>query len=301
MKLDEMNAFMALVQLQSTRETAELLGLTQPAITRRVQSLEASLGVVLLDRQTKPLTLTPIGLRVYQQCQRISNEMGVLRQLVAQDEPPSGVLRLGMPQSITDIGVLPALKTLTRRFPHIEPHLSGNWGNSLLQGMQKGALDAALLLLPASNVFPHGWQCHDLGPVPLVVIAAGDDKPVPDTLAACHQRGWVLNPEGCGFRAGLERALKDRGLPMRINMEVTGSNLQLALIAAGNGLGLLPRYLVESSVYANRLRILPLRDFQPHNRLWLAHATLPRPLADAAACFGAAVAAGLGLAEPVAQ
>ncbi|AHF79317.1 LysR family transcriptional regulator (plasmid) [Sodalis praecaptivus] len=301
MTLDEMNAFMALVQLQSTRETAELLGLTQPAITRRVQSLEASLGVVLLDRQTKPLKPTAMGRRVYRQCERISNELALLRQLVEQDAPPSGVLRLGLPQSITDIGVAPALMSLTHRYPHIEPRLSSNWGVNLLQGIQKGIVDAALLLYPAGNIFPEGLQSKDLGAVPLVVATAAGGGPLPTTLAACHQQGWVLNPTGCGFRGGLERALKDRGLPMRINMEVTGNDLQLALIADGGGLGLVPRYLLENSVYAGRLRILPLQDFQPDNRLWLVHPVLPRPLAEAAASFGSTVAARLGLTAPLAH
>ena len=55
MKIEDLTAFVAVIRLQSTRLAADELGLTQPAITRRVQNFEESLGIPLLNRQTKPL------------------------------------------------------------------------------------------------------------------------------------------------------------------------------------------------------------------------------------------------------
>ena len=54
MKLDDINAFVAVVNAQSVSQAARDLQLTQPAITRRVQNLEEALGTPLLDRNTKP-------------------------------------------------------------------------------------------------------------------------------------------------------------------------------------------------------------------------------------------------------
>ncbi|MHA5865104.1 LysR family transcriptional regulator, partial [Pseudomonas aeruginosa] len=58
MKIDDIDAFVAVIRNASLSQAAESLGLTQSAITRRVQSLEESLGVALLDRNTKPLKPT---------------------------------------------------------------------------------------------------------------------------------------------------------------------------------------------------------------------------------------------------
>lgn len=88
MKLEDLHAFVTLVQLQSTQQTASRLGLTQPAVTRRVQNFEEALGVLLLDRQTKPLKPTALGLLVYQQCKRIAAEVEALTQLVSGDAAP---------------------------------------------------------------------------------------------------------------------------------------------------------------------------------------------------------------------
>lgn len=100
MKIDDIDAFVAVIRCQSISHAAESLDLTQPAITRRVQNFEQALGVELFDRNTKPLKPTPMGIQVYQKCLAILREMDSLRELVASDTPPSGLLRLGVPQTI---------------------------------------------------------------------------------------------------------------------------------------------------------------------------------------------------------
>lgn len=71
MKIDDIDAFVAVIRSQSISQAAESLRLTQPAITRRVQNFEEALGVSLLDRNTKPLKPTPMGMRVYEQCRAV--------------------------------------------------------------------------------------------------------------------------------------------------------------------------------------------------------------------------------------
>lgn len=295
MKLEDLNAFVTLVQLQSTQQTASKLGLTQPAVTRRVQNFEESLGVLLLDRQTKPLKPTPLGLQVYQQCKRIAAEVDALTQLVAADTPAQGVLRFGLPHSLTDASLLPVLADLRQHYPDLQPRLSSGWGNQLLQQLEQAALDAALLLFPAGKIFSESLHSRALGPVPLVVVAADDGQPLPTTLAACYQRGWVLNPDGCGFRAAISRALADRGLPLLLNMEVQGTQLQLGLIGEGRGLGLLPRMLLNRSAAEYGVREVPLDDFAPQSELWLLHPTLVTGQQAAVTLFADTLAARYGL------
>lgn len=297
MKLEDLNAFVTLVQLQSTRLTASQLGLTQPAVSRRVQNFEESLGVLLLDRQTKPLKPTPLGLQVYQQCRRIAAEVEALTQLVAGDATPQGVLRFGLPHSLTDDGLLPVLAALAQRYPDLQPRLSSGWGSQLLQQLEQAQLDAAVLLFPAGKVFADGLQRRALGAVPLVVVAASDGQPLPRTLADCYARGWILNPDGCGFRATLARALADRGLPLQLNMEVQGTPLQLGLIAEGRGLGILPRMLLTRSARLYNVREVPLQDFNPQSELWLVHPGLSASHQAAVDLFADTLAAGFGLGE----
>lgn len=74
MRIDDIDALLATVQFSSLNQAAEYLGITQSAITRRLQRLEQTLNVTLLERQTRPLTLTAAGHRVYEQCLTIKRK-----------------------------------------------------------------------------------------------------------------------------------------------------------------------------------------------------------------------------------
>ncbi|MDT4803260.1 HTH-type transcriptional regulator BenM [compost metagenome] len=293
MKIDDIDAFVAVVRCQSLSQAAESLQLTQSAITRRVQSLEESLGVELLDRNTKPLKPTLIGLRVYQQCRQVLREVDGLRELVAGDTPPSGVLRLGVPQSIGELVLLDALRRLGDDYAGLRAQVTTGWGSQLLERMQDGGLDAAVAMFPPSKVFPDSLQAEALGGMRLRVVAARDGGIGATRLADCYRHGWVLNPDGCGFRAGLQRALADQGLNLQVNLETFGSELQLGLVAEGRGLGLVPAPVLERSRHREALQVLALEDFQPQIELWLVHPKALGSLLPAARLFGAAVAEGL--------
>lgn len=297
MKIEDLTAFVAVIRLQSTRLAADELGLTQPAITRRVQNFEESLGIALLNRQTKPLKPTLMGNRVYQQCRHILREVDALTDLVAADSPPSGLLRLAVPQSLSESSLLPALKKISSQFPEIQPRLSSGWGEELLLRVQSQELEAAVVLFPLSKQFPEGVENQPLGAVDLVVVGPKDPQALPQRLEDCYQRGWILNPQGCGFRAALQRALTEQGLPLLINLEAFGTTLQLSLIAEGRGLGLMPRALVEHHALRDLLELYALKDFAPRSQLWLIYPNVPASQIPAIDAFAAAIAEGLDLAD----
>ncbi len=90
MRIDDIDALLATVQFSSLNQAAEYLGITQSAITRRLQRLEQELNVTLLERQTRPLTLTAAGHRVYEQCLSIKRETKKLYSLLDPEGEPRG-------------------------------------------------------------------------------------------------------------------------------------------------------------------------------------------------------------------
>jgi len=275
MKFDDINAFVAVVRCQSLNQAAELLDLTQPAVTRRIQNFEEALGVELLDRNTKPLKPTPMGRIVYEQCRAIVRELDVLRDLVADDAPLAGILRLGVAQTVADVALLDALRELKLAHPELQARVSTGWGSQLLQRLEEGELDAAVMLLPENKRFAPTLAANSLGRIKLAVIARkGDLQKRVHTLADCEPLGWVLNPDGCGFRAGLQRMLAAQGLSLKLNLETLGSELQIGLVADGVGLGLVPLHLLQRSAYVDRLDVVSVSDFKPVIDVWMV-----RPLA----------------------
>jgi len=214
----------------------------------------------------------------------------VLRERVANDTPPVGALRLGVAQTIADIALPDALREFRAAYPDLQASASSGWGSQLLQRVEAGELDAAAILLPANKAFAETLAARSLGRVKLAVVAPkGPLKKRVHTLAECQSIGWVLNPDGCGFREGLQRALSGLGLALKLNLETLGTELQLQLVADGNGLGLVPLPLLQASRHEAELDVLTLSDFKPLIDIWLVHPRVLGKLQQPVERFGAAV------------
>ena len=272
MRIDDIDALLATVQFSSLNQAAEYLGITQSAITRRLQRLEQTLNVTLLERQTRPLTLTAAGHRVYEQCLSIKRETKKLYGLLDPEAEPHGILRLGVPQSVAEIALQPALSALRQQFPALRPQVTCGWSGLLQKRLESVELDGVLAMGPEQQRFAEGYGGRLLCPLDIVVIAAKSWRLHAGALRDCAEKGWVLNSDGCGLRAGLIRELQSQGLRLALNVETAGAQLQISLVAQGLGLGLVPRAALAASPWRDEVTVLTLADFQPEVHLWLVHA-----------------------------
>jgi DNA-binding transcriptional LysR family regulator len=269
-KIEDAVSFVAAVRHQSISRAAAALGLNQPSVTRRIQSLEGELGVVLLDRNTRPLKPTAIGLRVFEKCRDIVKDAQALKALVEAEATPSGSVHIGMSQRVAELGLGQMLQDFQDRYPDLNVRATTRWSAELLEMVQYNELHAAILQSPASTRFPEGVSAQALMPVEIVVVAAKGRFPRKKlSLADCSPGPWILNPEGCTFRRRLFSALEDKGLPVKVAMDGFGTELQMQLIARGLGLGLLPLPCIESSAYRHQVEILKVADFNINSMLWL--------------------------------
>ncbi len=272
MRIDDIDALLATVQFSSLNQAADYLGITQSAITRRLQRLEQELNVTLLARQTRPLTLTAAGQRVYEQCLSIKRETKKLYSLLDPQGEPRGALRLGVPQSISEIALPAALAALSQQFSALSPQVTCGWSGELQRRLENGELDGMLAMGPAQQTLAEGYSGRLLCPLEVVPIAARRLNLRASSLRKCVEQGWILNPDGCGLRAGLIRELQSQGLRLKLNIESAGAQLQMALVAQGLGLGLVPRAALAASPWRDELEVVNLSDFQPAVSLWLIHA-----------------------------
>jgi DNA-binding transcriptional LysR family regulator len=295
MKLDDINAFVAVVNARSVSQAARDLMLTQPAITRRVQNLEEALGAPLLDRDTKPLRPNAFGVQVYERCRAVLHEVARLGQMADADRAPSGPLRLGLTQGIADVVLRDTIEELGRTWPQVATSVATGWGGALVERVNQGELDAAAVWLGSRTPLPRNTEGELMTRSPLVVVARRTDIVKRSyRLADWSDRGWVLNPDGCGFRAGLKRALNDRGLPFVLKMDISAREMQLEMVARGHGLGLIPAPLLAASAHHATLGIVPLADFKPEVDLWLVQGRTPGTLRAPIEAFAAQLRRSIG-------
>lgn len=296
MKLEDIHAFVAVVRSESVTGAAEVLLTHQPAVTRRVQSLEKDLGVLLLDRNTKPSRPTPLGRRVFDLCMNVMRDVELIEDLIRADAPLTGRLRVGVAETLAELALFDALPALREAFPQMEVEVASGWSTEVIGQLRQGAVDAAIAVLPESARFNSGLLAESIGVLPMVVVAQRGSAPARARLDELHDREWVLSPEGCGFRDSLQRALSDRGLPLAIRIATFGTEQKLGLVARGVGLGFVPENMLETSAFAPALQRIELADFKPLPHVWRVY---PENLGRATHCvrrLGDVIVAGLSRA-----
>ena len=256
MQFDDVRTFVAVAEARSVSRAARELHLTQPAVTRRVQRLESSLGITLCDRRRRPFTLTPAGRAALERCRRVLRAVRDVQSAAAHDGEPLREIRIGVAHALTEVTLTQPVDHLRRAFPRVTLALATGWSRDLLERVRDGALDAAVILLPEGERLPAGLDAVAVGRERLVVVEPlRARRPRPGGLAGLDGSGWVLNPDGCAARAMLERTLQGARVRMRVAVETYTYDLQLALVARGRGLGLVPARILARSRLRSRLRV----------------------------------------------
>ncbi|WP_158938582.1 LysR family transcriptional regulator [Burkholderia sp. S171] len=277
MNTRDLQAFVAVVDSGSMVRAAEKLHLTQPGLTRRVQNLETMLGVELLDRQSKPLKPTAAGKEVYALARTVLRAVDDLLVVASPESEPSGELRIGMPPFLAEVALEKPVDLLRSAFPRLTLRVTAGWSPALLQSVERGWIDASIVMMPAGFTPPETLQATRLAFLPIVIVAARalglPDTPV--TLADLARYEWVLNQDGCGMRSVLRRAIEAAGVPFNVAVEAFGSELQLSLVARGLGIGLVTPDILERTVHRPALQVIEATDFRTGVDVWFIHGSVP--------------------------
>ena len=285
MNTHDLEAFLAVVETGSIVAASARLHITQPGLSRRIQSLEDALGVTLFERQTKPLKPTAAGRDAYDYGRRVLRALDDLKTVVSTDDSIGGELRLGITPYLSELALASPLDSLRAAFPALTPTVSLGWAEALLTRVRHSEIDVAAFCLAEGAMPPTDLETSELGLEPVLFVAARDlAVPAPATLRDLSGFAWILNPDGCGFRCLMRRAFEGAHLPFRIGIEATGSALRLSLAARGMGIALVTPTALAASPDRERLKVIVAEDFEPRVRIWLAHRApagrLARPLAQ---------------------
>lgn len=282
--IDDLRALVAVIDSKSLTKATSRLHLTQSAVSRRIQQLEDMLGGALLDRSQRPPTATALGRRVYEQALPILRGIDELLTLAKENAPPTGTFRFGISQAIGDAILADAVEQLSAQYPALDMQVRAGWGAGLATLVATGAMDAAIIMLPSGDrpAAPlRGWSIATVD----VVIVQSRRRPLVSesvSLIDLAAQSWILNPVGCGYRAGLERAMGESGGSMRVAIDTYGTEIQLRMIASGLGLGMVPRSVLRASAYRDEISVVTAAGFDMQLDLWLLHlqelGNLKRPI-----------------------
>ena len=122
--VSEMSFFVLLARLGSLAATGRELGITPPAVTKRLQLMEQRLGVRLLNRTTRRVSLTSEGETYLSQASRILGDIRAMEESVASSRAaPKGLLRVNATLGFGRTTIAPLVSAFARRYPEVEVQL----------------------------------------------------------------------------------------------------------------------------------------------------------------------------------
>jgi len=253
--LNQLVIFAKVVDTCSFTAAGRALGLPKSTVSRKVAQLEQRLGVQLLHRTTRKLSLTDVGAALYERCSRIATEIDEATEaILSMDDEPRGLLRVATPPlfgSSLFAGVSGAFLT---HYPEIDLELRLVGGQV---DLISGGFDIALSV--GSQPPPHAELLGtELGHVDSKLVASVDYLERlgrPSSLEQLRQHAFVALDHHEPL-ALLDREDQAIELDRRPRLAVNDLALVRDAVLAGVGLGILPRFCCDADIQAGQLRTL---------------------------------------------
>jgi len=231
--------FTKIAELGSFTRASSELGVAQPALSSHMRAFEEQLGVVLLNRTPRGVTVTEAGQTLLSHAQAILRALDQAEAATKERaEFPTGHVSLGILSSLCPILGLPVIEECSVRFPRIRVTVSEGDSQTLRATMDNRFHDLAVTLdgvakPSARPLFDE--QLYVLGPEGM--FSPGEDVPAKVAL----RLPLILPTRRHGIRMVLERQALLRGLDLNIVREIEGVAITRAAIRAGLGVSILGR------------------------------------------------------------
>ena len=253
-----LQGFVAIAEQGGFTKAAETLHITQTALSRRLQNLEAELGVKLVERTTRSVALTRLGQDFLPQARRLLSELTLaLTEIQQTGRAQRGDVSLAC---VPTVGV--------QFLPRVIQEYSARYPQNRIKILDHSSADVADAVLRREAEFGihiGGTQHTELLGVPLFedqfVLICRDDH----ALARKQTVSWsqlashplIFAGEASGNRPLLEGALLPEGITLQSYYEVQRSSTAVGLVAEGVAAAVVPGLAVQKGAYP-RIRVVRL-------------------------------------------
>ena len=261
-RIDAMQAFVTVADLQGFAPAARKLGLSPSGVTRLIAALEDRLGARLLQRTTRSLTLTDTGARYLERARQILSDVEEAESAAEGERTrPGGRLSVSAPNGFGRLHVSPVMTAYLKRYPDVSADL--RLSDRMINLVEEG-VDLAVRIghLPDSTLV-----ARHVGEMRRIVVASKDylkrrgEPRTPEAIAThdtIHFGAMTAAPDWRFAAEGREIRVSS---PPRFTSNSADAAIQYA--EAGGGLTRVLAYQAADSLKAGRLRIVLAEFEQP--------------------------------------
>jgi LysR family transcriptional regulator, hydrogen peroxide-inducible genes activator len=265
LQIHQLRYFCAVARTGNFTRAAQHEHLAQPSLSQQVRKLEDELGTKLFDRLGRSVRLTPMGEAFLPRAEAILRQVIDAKQEIQEMAGvEGGQLVVGSIPTIAPYFLAPALATFSRNFPRVHVSVIEEVTAELLDRMQKGTMDLALLAFPVSA---HYLRCQELFRERLYLVVPRTHRlasRVQVYLREIEDDPFLLLKEGHCFRENVLSACGRARLQPNVVFESGQFSTILAMVASGTGISVVPHMAIEAR---EACRFIPLADEIAYRRL----------------------------------
>jgi DNA-binding transcriptional LysR family regulator len=256
MELRHLRYFEAVARYSHVTRAAAELHIAQPALSKQISQLEHELGVALFDRVGRNVRLTEAGEALLPHARAVMAQVEASRAEMAERIGlRKGRATVGAPPTVGNQLLPPVLAAFNKRYTGIELRLHEAGVQTLLDLLETGLTDVAVVTLPVDDehltvvpIFTEEmviavWRGHRLAGRGEVSIGDLAGEP------------WVLSPENYELREAALNACEQAGFTPRVVLDGGETDTLLRFVAAGIGIALVPRLAVQGAADLVALRV----------------------------------------------
>ena len=284
---DQLLAALTVARLGSFTRAAHELELSQPALSRQVQGLEKTLGVKVFERIGRAVRLTTAGEELVNRAGPLLEELSrVSSNLSAANGTTAGRVRLGASESVAVNSLPSILRPYLAANRRVNLRLICRTSERLPEMVANSELDLAVCAVEFESA---GLQYRKLWDEELVLVLPINHQSRSRSIASYTGEEFVLLPSTTVTRRLVDRALKERGVELKVVLEHDSPEVIKSMVMAGLGLAILPEPTVRKETRRGELAAWPLSDLKvvrsivaitdPRRQPWPAESALIEALA----------------------
>lgn len=254
MDIRGLQIFLEVADLKSFTRAGERLGYSQPTISFQIRQLEQELGVPLFDRIGHTVSLTDAGREALQYAQRICNLTQEMSLGARQERQISGIVRIGMADSLCSPLVANGFAQFRAEYPGISVQILDAGTSELFRmldhnevdmvcTMDSHVQDTAYIIASEERVGAH-FVVSPENPL-------GKEANLP--VERLLDQPFLLTEKGMSYRRLMEEQLAAKALEVYPVLETVRADLLSRLVEQDMGISFLPDYVTEEGVRAGRL------------------------------------------------
>ncbi len=271
----EIEAFVTIARTGSFTRAAGELGISQPAVSRRIDLIEHELGMPLFERVHSGARLTAAGEAFLPHASRtlaaVQDGMAAVNALASGDR---GTISLALVGTLASTELATTLRQFRTTHPDVHLQLRTARSAEVSDMVQRGDVMLGLRYFSDRSSAIVSTHVHDED---LVVVCAGDSELAGTSdINRLRDAVWVSFPSGSGssgepFTSVLRRTLAAAGLEEHELIAIDSLTAQKRMIEAGFGIGLLPVSSIDEEVRLGTLAVLDIPALQAAAPVMLIH------------------------------